>query len=217
MYHTIEITKGAWGYLTNLSDFSGGKVFKAGQTPDGRHTLDRGNVCGTVQPGLSDGDRQWGGYGSYRPYDAADDKERAVNDVWEKRNGTAGLDYYIALRNGSPDPSCAAYIYGSDGFDKLFIHGEDGEGNDLPRYQLLEHLKAIGVRASPAFWDPCQIFHGLKGGFPTFHTALRTETNIGPSWYDVTSKLKGELPPGYSWDGHHTLYFDNEDVEEEVA
>ena len=223
-YHTITLTNAAWGYLTELEDWSGGEIFKEGRTLDGLHTL-RPGLDNFVIPGVPDrelGERMSHGFGFCRPWDeGVNEKELALQRAWAGRNTTGALDYYVAMRNGSPQPDCACYIYGEFG-GHLFVHGEDEEGNPLDRYQLLEHGKHLGLRTSPDFWDPVWVFHGMNRGYPVFDKAMRADTNLGQRWGDVVgyaeSKVK-DLPPGYQWckmsEHFGNLFYDEEAAETE--
>jgi hypothetical protein len=65
---------------------------------------------------------------------------------------------------------------------------------------ILKHLRAVDIRATSHFWLPCQIFHGLKqGGIPNISAGLRSDTDMGASWYEVCNRLAAKLPAGYEW------------------
>jgi hypothetical protein len=214
MTETLTISQALWGYVTHMSDFSGGRVLKAGVTQDGRHKLSAGLDDGLIVPGVPDTMRRpSSGYGYVRPQDEDDpDKE-----LWERWAGCRidRLDYYVALRNGCPDPGAVPLLYP----ERVFVNGEDDDGEPLPRHIVLRHLAAVGIPASHSYWHPVQIFTGINRGFPVFQHGLKADTDIGPSWYSVTSRLQAKLPPGYSWELRHagsygTLYYDTDDLRE---
>ena len=220
-YHTVTVTGAAWGHLTNLQDWSNGKVFDAGTTKDGRHELHPGPdgtiIVGRPDPTHGEKIRPW----SSRPWDAdGPDEELALEKVWAARGGTGNKDYYIALRNGSPQPDCAVCLYG-DFSPHVFAWGEDENGEPLHRFVLLEHLKHLNLPQKPEAWDPVWIFHGLDyRAVPKFDKALHLDHHIYPSWYSVQQNARrreDKLPAGYRlaefYEHRIVLEFDEQEVE----
>jgi hypothetical protein len=216
MIHTLTISHGLWGYVTHLSDFSGGRARLEGKTPDGLHTLSRGADSKHLVPGVPDSKfRPHSGYGFVRPR-PEDGPDQKLWEQWD-RCRLDRLDYYVALMNGSPDPQAVPFYYP----ERLFVTGDyysDSKdlGGQLFRTDLLNHLSALGIQAHPEYWHPVQIFHGIKGGFPLFDQGLKADTDVGPTWYSVQGKLKTKLPDGYDWDfsggNYGTLYFEPQEV-----
>lgn len=207
---TITISHGEWGYVQRLSDFSGGKIAEALQTPDGKHTLTpMRDGDDNIYPGEPDSrQRRYGGFGFVRPPREGEDEE--LWDRWRKDPGECH-DYYVSLRNGCPDPESTPLLYP----DRVFVTGEDDEGDDLSRTELLKHFGAVGLYSHPCYWEPVQMYTGLNKGFPVFRAALKADTGLGMSWYSVNSKLRGGLPTGYEWDHYAAslygmLYYDPE-------
>ena len=200
---TITISHAEWGYLTNLQDFSGGGLFKGAKPEHGGHRFRRGFER-TVIPGVSDNvllpdfmaSKNLYRYGYVKPWkEEGHPEEMALQDAWAGAKPVC-LDYYVAQRNGSPCPEAVLLYYPS----RVFVEGENEDGEPLQRYELLQHLRAVGARSHSGFWEPCQVFHGLAfGGVPRFKNALRAETNSGPSWSELLPKLQQNLPPGYEW------------------
>ena len=220
-YHVLEISHGLWGYVTDMSDWSGGRAGKAGQTPDGEHTLKDG-LDGTLIPGVPDSELLGympSGYGFARPWqtEGISEEEKQLQEKW-MRSRVPEIDYYVALQNGCPDPSAVRLYYP----ERVFVSGVDDEddGRKLTRLELLEHLKAVDLRGYHGFWNPVQIFHGIHSGFPHFSPGMKAHTDMGCSWFEVNQKLSGSLPEGYSWDvqtqgaeaGYGLLYFEMEEV-----
>jgi hypothetical protein len=196
---TITISNAAWGYLTDLPDYTGGKIFKKGKLPlDGRHSFKPG-LGDTIIPGVTDKSllgNMPGGYGFVRPWDTEGRvAELALNVDWQKAR-VPRLDYYVAMINGSPCPDAVRLYYP----ERVFVTGEGNDGEDLDRVDILKHLRAVDIRATSHFWLPCQIFHGLKqGGIPNISAGLRSDTDMGASWYEVCNRLAAKLPAGYEW------------------
>lgn len=215
MNKSLTISRGEWGYVTRLSDWSGGKAGKAGETPDGRHKLKAFGEY--LMPGVPDQTiLPHTGFGYVRPLDlvGGTPEERALNAKWMATMRVAHLDYYVARLHGSPDPDAVGLYYP----ERLFVTGRnDDDGYDLERSEVLRHLAAVGITSHPEYWHPVQLFTGMNMGFPVFHQGLRADTDYGPSWYGtVTSKLLGrKLPDGYTWDHYPsakygTLYIETE-------
>ena len=207
MTEIITISHGEWGYVTNMSDFTGGRVTDDSKTPDGRHVLSPGLDDHTIFPGIPDIRlRPHSGYGFVRPHD----HDPADAQLWERCGGCRmpRLDYYVALRNGSPDPDAVGLLYP----ERLFVTGDDEVGNALPRTRLLEHLKAVEIPAHEGYWWPVQIFTGINMGYPVFDQGLKADTDVGPTWHSAAWKLGQKLPPGYDWEfsgaKYGTLYYE---------
>jgi hypothetical protein len=194
--HTITISNALWGYISSMTDFSGGRIADAGGTPDGQHVIredfDRGLI-----PGYPDGKyMRHGGYGHVRP----EDEEGPDAELWAQWGECRmpRLDYYVGLQHGNPDPDSTGLLYP----ERLFANGEDDDGGDLPRSTLLTHLAAVGLQGHAEFWHPVQIYTGINRGCPVFRTGLKADTDIGPTWYSAKQKLDGKLPAGYEWSHH---------------
>lgn len=191
---SIIISHGEWGYVTRLSDFSGGRAAKAGKTPDGRHRLSSLDDY-AIAPGVPDKTLDpRTGYGFVRPQD---DPPSPDDDLWARwaECRMRRLDYYVAQMNGSPDPAAVCVYYP----ERLFADGADENGNQLSRTALLKHLSAVQLRGWDDFWHPVQIFTGLNMGFPVFREGLKADTDIGPTWWSAINTLDNKLPKGYSW------------------
>jgi hypothetical protein len=183
----IHLNNAEWGYVRDIHSWSG----DATETPDGRHKLLPDGFSNRVMVGDPDTIHSGAlpaGYGSVRPFDTeVPAEERKCQETWMTQR-MRSLDYYVAQRNGCPDPEAVGLYYP----ERVFIHGTeevDGEERELHRYELLEILKSWGLYAHPGAWDPVQLYHGANRGFPTFHAALKAQTDVGPRWHDVTSKL----------------------------
>lgn len=208
--HTLIFSSSEWGFIRSIADFSGGCIFDedlTSDTPDGRHRL-RLDIDDRILPGVSDlkFDPR-AGYGHVRPTDT-EGPDVALWKEWENVR-TRRLDYYVAQRNGSPDPAAAPLLYP----ERLFVTGE-GEGDDepLPRTEILRHLQALGIPHLPFRWEPVQLFTGYRRGYPVFRQGIKTDTEFSVTWYAASSKLNATLPEGYHWvpsgGSHGTLYVD---------
>ncbi len=195
---TITITTGLWGYVTHLSDWSGGKAAKAGYTPDGRHKLSVGIDEQILIPGVPDTMRRPScGYGYVRPPETKG-PDKVLWKLWDAMR-LQRLDYYVALMNGSPDPQAVVSHYP----EKLFIHGEGSERDSvMSRSEILKYLTAIDLpKAGYGFWHPVQIFTGLAMGFPVFRQGLKSDTDVGLTWYAALEHMRhAKLPANYMWD-----------------
>jgi hypothetical protein len=205
MFHSIIFSNAMWGYLQACYNM---QPDKAATEPSYRV---RESVWGDefISVGYE------ATYGFTEPFKehSGDDEEDLVNQQWHD-------DYYVALsegtRNGRPllNTSIKAGAFYPE---RLFMWGEDEEGNDLPRHMLLHHFKQLGMwKSTPAYWDPVRIWRGYNKGWPTFYKALRGSTDMGPRWHDIIGKLSGNLPDGYQWDlmpgcSYGTLYYETTD------
>ena len=197
---TLTFSAAEWGYATDIPDW-GSKPDRITpeHTPDRRHRLAPG-LGETIVPGVSDSSilgRSRGGYGFVRPWDEnVPPQELKVQQEWQQ-SPRPKLDYYVALLNGSPCPDAVRIYYP----ERVFVTAKDENDVDLHRYQVLDILRKIGgIHAQPAFWEPCQMFHGLEaGGIPRFSAALRSDTDYGGSWFTLRERLCRDLPDGYEW------------------
>ena len=113
-------------------------------------------------------------------------------------------DYYVGqslgMRGGRPLGS-RDIDYGHFYPERLFVYGNDDDGEPLPREKILAYFKEIGWSYDKGFWNPCRVWHGYESGMiPSWHTALRADTNIGRTWGDWKSRASVGLPKGWSWD-----------------
>ena len=102
------------------------------------------------------------------------------------------------MRNGRPligRDSESSTFYS----ERLFIWGDDNEGNDLTHEELRESLGPVLQRSGAGFWHPTRVWRGYREGLPTFYRALRAHTYIGETWYGALTKLSGKLPDGWQW------------------
>lgn len=208
-----------WGYLMSLYDLRSTKT-KVVRTSDGR--VFRNERSRNKSSDITVGEKEM--YGYVQPWPEKldpDDPEHQVIAMFQEKPGlSAGLDYYVALsegtRNGRPLISTgikATAFYP----ERLFMWGECDKHQPLPRYELLRHAQAIGLRGTPAFWDTCQVWRGYSEGLPTFHTALRGCADMGPRWHDAIRTLSGKLPAGYQWSlmpgcSYGTLYWEEASI-----
>lgn len=112
--------------------------------------------------------------------------------------------YYICLTQGT-DPRTgkskisrdydASLVYP----ERVFVWGEDNDGEPMSREEVQEIVSLLGLRGK-GFWEAVEIHHGYNRGQPTWHCALRAHTDMGVRWWDVCSKLSGELPDGFTVD-----------------
>lgn len=216
MIHILEFSQNMWGYVTHMFPCPG----TAGETPDGRHFMT--NSFEHAHPGVADS-RVFGagfssGFGYVRPWDVAgvSPDELHLQERWQACR-VPHVDYYVGLRHGSPDPVALLYP------ERVFVYGvrvdeELDEEIPLERCELLRHLKALDLRGQAEFWHPVQIYHGRKGGWPLFHAGVKADTDMGVSWYTVTSKMQ-RAPEGYSWEfaptglnSHGKLTYESEEL-----
>jgi len=129
---------------------------------------------------------------------------------WVDPHSTWPDDYYIGLSEtfGEHKPTgCADIDYGSFYPPRLFIHGEDDDGNALPRLTMLRHLKDAGLyKSDVSFWKPCRPWRGYVGGRPTFHLSLRAHTDYGYTFCDWLHALsRNPLPQNCEWEFSHGM------------
>jgi hypothetical protein len=232
MFHTLTFVDAQWANLYKLIDLAPGVSEKPLEKTGG-------HILHTSGP-----DEKWKGmsfvvpgdvdcrepdprilYARRRPFPPAKEiqtpEDAELIDHWRNQCRDAPRsDNYLVLSLSMPtaaprqtnDIHCGAF-YGPH----LFIWGEDEEGEPLSRGIILRHLKTLGVRAHPDFWDPVTIWRGYDGGYPTWDTALRNHTDLGPRWTEVQHKLSNnDLPEGYQWDSYQPhrgmIYFDKEEM-----
>lgn len=83
--------------------------------------------------------------------------------------------------------------------ERVFVWGQDEDGDPLKRSVVREYLQAMGLRSNRDFWNPCQVWRGFSRGDVTWHNALRADANLGIRWHDVTSRRQA-LPAGWEMD-----------------
>jgi len=152
---------------------------------------------------------QEGTYGNFREWEeTTQEEENELQYDWRNKgnNGdtTASKDYYVVMSLNPHEPvrnvdvNCGSFYN-----TRMFVHGRCLETEEpLPRYKLMLHLQAIGLRTGADYWDPVIIQSGYKDGFPRFDIGLRAETHYGPTWGDLQTRiLEGrKLPNGYRTD-----------------
>lgn len=188
-----------WGYLLSLTSLS----YKT-EHPGGHVT--RSDGAGMVSLGNPSK------YGFVRPW--PDDMDETTS-AWEKRGRE---DYYVNMsagtRNGQPlisTGTVASPFYPQ----RLFVWGMQGGAEAMPRDTLMRYLAELGFFASSSFWCPCLPHRGYNMGSPTFHEALRADTDIGPTGYTAKEYIEKAVkrdPDRWAWDppmfegGPGTLY-----------
>ena len=111
-----------------------------------------------------------------------------------------GEDYYVGISESSTRPMMGRDMgWGHFYPERVFVWGQDGNGDPLKRTLVREYLRTLGLRHDRGFWNPCQVWRGYNRGEITWHNALRADANIGIRWHDVWDKLK-KLPDGWQWD-----------------
>lgn len=83
--------------------------------------------------------------------------------------------------------------------ERVFVWGQDEDGDPLKRSVVRGHLQTMGLRSNRDFWNPCQVWRGFSRGDVTWHNALRADANLGIRWNDVTSRRQA-LPAGWQMD-----------------
>ncbi len=205
MYHTFTFSNAMWGHLLLLPDlFKGG--LKEPMITETGHLLLPGLSDGNISVGKATGPR---GYGFIREFDpeGKDQKEIELHQKFADRPQNHGHDYYIVTSERGGSYVLPTDVVASAGYpERLFVHGEDEDGEPLPRCELLYHLWRIGMGKHIDFWDPVQIWHGYDRGIPTFHNALRGATEMGPRYYEAVEKLRSLKLPGYTWEPATSFY-----------
>lgn len=100
--------------------------------------------------------------------------------------------YYVALPLGKRDGSWLVHrdlelsmVYP----ERVFAWALDQNGKGVTdREVLLEIFTAAGIRGD-GFWEPVLIQRGWDKDGPTWHTALRSNTDNGPPWYDIQARV----------------------------
>ena len=221
MFHTITVSNAEWAHLFFLFDLAPDDKRKQLQDTGG-HILHRGDEKGgspTIVPG------EQSTYGRIRPWGDLSPDRGAFREHWE-RKGANGEDYYIALSHKSPPGFVGdRFLIDNGGIgmaypERMFAWGEDEDGNQLARSEVVQYLAAAGLRhSSPDFWDPVTIHQGYNRGYPTFNNAVRGHTDLGPRWWDWKRVADGKLPDGYDWDQQPDCQFGNLyiELEEELV
>jgi hypothetical protein len=122
-------------------------------------------------------------------------------------------DYYVVMSERSNSPVISKDIRATAFYpERVFVWGEDDDGDSLTREHLLQQLKILGLSGDAGFWKPCHMWSGYNRGLPTFNRCLRADANIGVNWSAVTSRLSGKLPAGYEAykeGGYYQLEYDS--------
>lgn len=106
--------------------------------------------------------------------------------------------YYVGISESATKPvGCRDIGYGLFYPERLFLWGEDDDGNDMGFGELLDTLKKARFYGDEGYWEPCLVWRGFAPGLkPTFRRALRADANLGPTMHNLRSGLKSKA---YGW------------------
>lgn len=172
----ITFTRAMWGYLISLYDLRHSQVASIINGVNYSPAENSRHMC----VGLS------GDYGGYQPW--GPDNEKLSTD-WAR-------DYYVVAAHCVDGVPMVSRDIAVTPFypERVMVYGEDKDGNDLSRQQILRHLEILKFFSAPFLWTPCRIWRGYNRGLPTFHTALRADTHSGARILPSPA-----LPEHYYW------------------